>query len=112
VSPRLLAQLGAFLDALVEERVDQALAARGVVAVEYRSSAPGPGVSRRTHNRVCRSGVVVGAFRDGAEWACSAQAWRAARAGGPARKPSLHLVTSDVEDVDQLLQSAGLRRTR
>jgi hypothetical protein len=99
------------LAALVDERVELALAERGI-AVDYTSASLPPGVTARTFARWCRSGRVDGVTRDGIGWRCSAHAWREARAGGPTRstRPTLRLVPSD--DAAALLAAAGMRPTR
>ena len=102
----------AALEAVIDARVEAKLASLGIAAPEYRSSAPARDVSRRTHNRVCRSGAVAGAYRDGPDWVCSAAAWREARGQGPSRpsRPTLTVVQNN--DAATLLERAGLRRTR
>ncbi|MDP9002665.1 MAG: hypothetical protein M3O46_21455 [Myxococcota bacterium] len=100
------------LAAFIDERVDEKLAALGVAATEYRSSAPARGTNTRTHNRWCRSGRVPGAYRDGLEWVCSPAAWREARAGTPKRLVARPILVAANDDVDALLSGAGLRPTR
>ena len=49
----------------------------------YNSDDRPARVSRRTFGEVCRSGVVVGARKDGRAWSCSREAWAAARSRRP-----------------------------
>jgi hypothetical protein len=80
--------------------------------------------SRRRFAEVLRSGCVVGAHREGKDWACSRAAWGAARShsatkrneltGGtaprdaPQRMPARHEAQL-AQRADELLRRAGLR---
>ena len=92
--------------------------------LEYRTGERlPPGVSRRTFHRVCLSGSVAGAAKEGRTWSCRADAWHTARArttrprgnefGGGAN--ALNLKTPpDIEALADaaVRNAASLRRTR
>lgn len=114
--PELLAQLAVAIEKIVDARVDARLAELGIAkapATEYSSDSPPPGMTRRTFATWCRTGLVVGAKRNGRSWTCSVAAWREARARGPA--PRVVKASSDPSNVvhlDDLLVAGGMRRTR
>jgi hypothetical protein len=108
---RAQAALFAAIEALVDERVDARLRELGAAGTEYTSDNRPAGVSRRTFNTVCRT-AVRGARKDGRTWSCTVAAWREARAGKPAPKPTLTLVSNDEADLDALLAASGMRGTR
>lgn len=81
-----------------------------------------PGISRRTFNERCRSGLVADAVKPQGQrsWFCSAAAWWAAarrprprtdRHDDPVAAPTTTLILP-ADDVDALLSAAGLRATR
>lgn len=107
----LQSELHAFADRIADE-FD---ALRAQPGVEFRTKGPrAPGISRKLHNDVCRSGVVSGAHRDGREWVCSRESWFTARR----TKAPVTAVTAPandatpVIDVDAMIRSAGYRFTR
>jgi hypothetical protein len=98
---------------------DQA-AALDVEARALETSAPGASfssidrpahTSRRTFNRECRGGRIIGAHKTGKVWTCSRTEWLAARAKRPA--PRLELLQGGPSDEDLLrlaIASDGGRR--
>jgi hypothetical protein len=97
--------LEALLDALAER-----IAARILVAREqdtYSSHELPLRCTRRRFAELCRSGVVLGARRDGRDWVCAREAWDAARAP-KTRSARVAALPLDVK-ADALLARAGLR---
>jgi hypothetical protein len=108
--------LEALIARLVDERVDARLRELGIttLATEYTGENLPPRTTRRRFFAACRSGKVEQAVRDGRGWRCSVQAWAAYRSRGP-EMPVRGCAKSrpdNVVDIDTLLTSSGLRRTR
>ncbi len=78
-------------------------------AGEFTTESPPPAISAKTFHAVCRSGIVLGATKDGRSWRCTREAWFAARTPKVARSPGVE--DDDAACADQFLADAGLRRT-
>jgi hypothetical protein len=85
--PRHAVDLGtlilAAVEAAVDRRFDERLAAFQADGL-YSTEARPAGVSRRVFHETCRSGVVVGAEKDGRTWSCARTAWHTRRRCVPA----------------------------
>jgi hypothetical protein len=75
----------------------------------YDSEHLPPRTSRRRFTELCRSGRVVGAFRDGRHWVCSHDAWRARRARPTPVRPEPEAPAELSARAQALLRRSGLR---
>jgi hypothetical protein len=102
------------LVALLVPRIAAELAKRTDSAATFTSTELPPRVTRRAFREACKAGRVE-AWREGRGWACTREAWFAARRSTPA--PALRLAaplppSSEAEAAARDLEAAGLRATR